>query len=374
MSFNAYLQNIIRNEGPISIARFMQEVLGHKEHGYYTTQEVFGVKGDFTTSPEISQMFGEMIGLWAVYAWQEMGSPPNVALVEFGPGRGTLMKDLLRATKHIAGFHEAISIHLVEISSSLKQAQAESLDSYKNKLTWHKNFSTLPNKPIIVIANEFFDALPIHQYIKLKDLWYETKVSIVPNSEELHFNYYPLHQIDTTFLIVDYSHVPDGGIIETSPYALQVMQDLAERILNYGGAALIIDYGYDLKPTDKRNFISSLQAVKNHKFHPIFSQVGEADISAHVDFASLKAVGFARGLKCFGAIGQGDFLNNIGINIRTDQLLRNSTPSQKLDIITALDRLTAPTKMGELFKVIAISEKKLDNLIGFKQLNGLNHE
>jgi NADH dehydrogenase [ubiquinone] 1 alpha subcomplex assembly factor 7 len=352
------LKNLLAEKGEISIAEFMEEVVIGNEYSYYNSRDAIGgINSDFITSPEISQLFGEMIGIWCAYSWQQLGCPQDFALVELGPGKGTMMMDALRAVKHVAGFMNAASIHMVEVSEHLTKIQQQKLAGIKEaKIDWHKSLYTVPDKPIILIANEFFDALPIYQYAKIKDVWHETKVTLEPKSQEFCFASSIADYNATHFLQFDYHNLHDGSFIETCPKATEIMQQIADRIMKNRGAALIIDYGYDVKEPSKRSFSPSLQAVKKHRFHPILADVGEADISAHVDFAMLKQAANLRGAKSYGTISQRNFLLNMGIEMRAELLLSKASLTQRRDIILALDRLISEAKMGKLFKVLAISD------------------
>ena len=331
-----HLQATIAHTGPITIAALMAEALGH----YYSHKDPFGTEGDFITAPEISQLFGELIGIGCAYAWQQMGSPADISLVELGPGRGTLMRDALRATRHVPGFHEALSVHMVETSPKLVAMQQAALKESHQRTSWHADIATLPDKPMFLIANEFFDALPIHQYIYSGKRWHERCVGIGARGE-LAFMHSP----------TDFSYDPatEGMVMETSPASEAIMGQLAGKIAEYGGMALIIDYGY-VGSGGK----DTLQAVKQHRYHPILENLGEADITAHVNFSALRES--ARGVAVHGPVSQGDFLRALGIHERAAQLVAKATPKQRDDIEKAVDRLTSAPTMGELFKVMAITQ------------------
>lgn len=359
----AQLKRIIKYKGPITISEFISEALHNKDHGYYVNKPPIGADADFITSPEISQLFGEMIGIWFAYTWKQMGSPKNLLLVELGPGNGTLMSDVLRATKHINNFHDSISINFIEINKILRQHQEKAVSTYEVASYWHDDLYSLADGPLLLIANEFFDALPINQYIKLKNDWYEIKLALSSNEETFQFTYHLLDAKDIEFLTADYSHSKDGDIIETSPATILVAQELANRVANFGGAGLIIDYGYD---SLQRNYISSLQAIKKHKYHPILENIGEVDLTSYVDFLALKQVFNSRAIKSFGTINQGDFLRNIGIELRAKLLTKTLDAEKKYNILNSLDRLINPNKMGNLFKVLGFCDKNLySNLLGF---------
>ncbi|MBW6526874.1 SAM-dependent methyltransferase [Sphingomonas sp. RHCKR7] len=306
---------------------------------YYATRDPLGAAGDFTTAPEISQMFGELIGAWAADLWDRAGRP-SVAWVELGPGRGTLSADALRVMAR-AGLTPPV--HLVETSATLRAAQAERLPS----ATWHDSLNTLPEDvPLLVVANEFFDALPIRQLVRRAGAWHERLVACQ----------------DTLFVPVAGTSVPDtivppglrdaapGAVIETSPASVAVMADLAARIVAQGGAALVIDYGYEGPAIG-----DTLQAVRAHAFANPFEAPGEQDLTAHVDVATLGLVATASGARLDGPVGQGAFLRALGIDQRAAALGERVTQDR--------DRLVE--QMGELFKVIAVTHDQWPRPAGF---------
>ncbi len=321
--------------GPIPVSQFMAAANAH----YYATRDPLGAAGDFTTAPEISQMFGELIGLWAADLWDRAGRPA-VRWVELGPGRGTLTADALRAAAR-AGF--APPVHLVETSPTLRARQAERLP----QAVWHDDVEDLPTDlPMIVIANEFFDALPIRQLVRGGAGWHERIVACQ----------------DTLFLPIAGAAVPDsvipaslrdapaGSIIETSPASVGIMRVLAARIVAQGGALLAIDYGYEGPALGE-----TLQAVRGHAFANPFEEPGERDLTAHVDFATLGLVGVASGAKVAGPIGQGAFLTSLGIDARAKALGPRVSPDR--------DRLV--NDMGTLFKVLSMSHPAWPQPAGF---------
>jgi SAM-dependent MidA family methyltransferase len=350
----AALRRIIAIDGPISVDRYMELCLGDPRHGYYVTRDPFGAAGDFVTAPEVSQMFGELIGAWAATVWGQMGSPARVHLVELGPGRGTLMADALRAARALPEFHAALSVHLVEISPVLRALQEKALAGAGVPIAWHHGIEEIAQGqgPTIAIANEFVDALPIGQFVKDRDGWHVRMVGIVDG--KLAFVAAPepmLSQSET-------DTAPPGTILERRhdrPVSL-----LARRIARYGGAALIIDYGHA-----ESAFGDTLQAVRGHTFaHPLEAP-GEADLTAQVDFAAVATWAQRQGAATQGPVAQGEFLRRLGIEARATRLNNNATPQQAADIDAALARLTAPEQMGELFKVLAITDPKLRPLPGF---------
>ncbi len=339
------LKNLIREKGPIDIAEFMGLALGHPAHGYYMKGDPFGARGDFTTAPEISQMFGEMVAAWIMDVWQQMGSPV-FTLLECGPGRGTLMADIMRATKNVPGFYDSAKVHLLEISPALRAMQAAALENYAPE--WHVNLETLPDRPMIVVANEFLDALPVRQLIHTADGWKERVVGIANgnfafDTKELPFN-----------LPVD---AAEGAIFEISPVRSQFVTDLVKKL---NGAALIIDYGHS-----ESGIGDTLQALKSHKYISPLEEVGNADLTTHVDFHAVKLAAEAAGAEVSGPVEQGAFLKDLGIGQRAEILTLRATPAQKFDIEKALQRLVDPSQMGSLFKVMGLTNGQNLSLPGF---------
>ncbi len=345
------IRSIIAKKGPITIVEYMSLALSEKTHGYYIKKDPLGKAGDFITAPEISQLFGEMIGVWCAHTWQAMNFPNPVALVELGPGRGTLMKDLLRATRHVSGFHNALSVQLVENSPALIKTQKATLAQEKVSISWHNTINELPNHvPLLVVANEFLDALPIHQYRKTKTGWHEVMVAL-DNQNNLTFQ---LSSSPTTTLSIDLA--TEGDIYEYCPSAIAVMQEISLRIKTQGGAALFIDYGY-LEDV----FKDTLQAVKEHHYHPVLKDPGEADLTAYVNFSLLASVAKKAGVCVFPPVTQRDFLTALGIRVRAATLLQKSPAYE----VSGLERLIDPAQMGTLFKCLGLTHPSLRTLIGF---------
>ncbi|MFZ4542009.1 MAG: class I SAM-dependent methyltransferase [Rickettsiales bacterium] len=351
----AIIRDKITASGPISIADYMNLALGHPEHGYYIKRDPFGVRGDFITAPEISQIFGEMIGLWCAQMWLQLGGGP-CSLVELGPGRGSLMADVLRATKTMAGFHDAISIHMVETSPTLANAQYMRLRDDHPRIEWLDSVNELPDTKTILIANEFFDAMPIKQYVMTQEGMREKRVSWNEEIEAFDFVL-----ADPGLSLAKSGHtIASGTIMEHSPVSRSIMRHLAQHIHAYGGAGIIIDYGYLGEAHH-----DTLQALKSHLFQPVLSDPGEADITAHVDFTSLMDITRDAGNGVAPLINQGEFLVRMGARLRLEMLLRGATQPQKDSLISGLDRLVSPQAMGELFKVMGfVSDARLE-LPGF---------
>jgi NADH dehydrogenase [ubiquinone] 1 alpha subcomplex assembly factor 7 len=348
----AEIRRIIATDGPIPIDRYMELCLSHPRHGYYITRDPLGAAGDFVTTPEVSQMFGELLGAWAATVWRQMESPPHIRLIELGPGRGTLMADALRAAKALPAFHAALTVHMVEVSPVLRTLQQARLANAGVPVVWHHTIEEVPEGPTIAIANEFVDALPISQFIKDHDGWHVRMVGVV--DDKLAFVAAP----DAMLRQSEADTVPRGAILERRydrPVSL-----LARRIAQHGGAALIIDYGHA-----ESAFGDTLQAVRGHRFADPLETPGQADLTAQVDFAAVAMWVQRQDAVTRGPIPQGEFLRRLGIEERAARLKANATPQQAADIDAALTRLTAADQMGELFKVLAMADPKLGPLPGF---------
>jgi NADH dehydrogenase [ubiquinone] 1 alpha subcomplex assembly factor 7 len=346
------LKQRIGTEGPISVEAFMEACLLDAAAGAYAARQPIGAKGDFITGPEISQIFGELIGLWAVAVWQGMGEPEAVTVAELGPGRGSLMADALRAARVSPKFLDCLSVALVERSPVLAATQRDTLRGVQAPISWYAALDEVPRGPLIVIANEFVDALPIRQFVRQGGAWYER---LVTSSAE-GFAYTESSNIAGTG---DAPHehgraAPQGAVAETRPAALKLLRELASRAAETQLAALIIDYGHD-----ESGYGDTLQAVRAHRYADPLATPGEADLSAHVDFAALKRSAEALGLKAYGPLPQGAFLLKLGLGPRRDQLLKSATEAQKEAIISGAARLADPHKMGVLFKVLALTSAGL---------------
>lgn len=343
----------IAASGPISLADYMAECLMHPVHGYYQKERVFGKDGDFITAPEVSQMFGEMLGLWVADRWTAMGSPSQFHLVELGPGRGTLMADMLRAASKVPGFEEAVQIHFIESSQQLRALQREKVPN----ASWHDDLSSLPQGPAIFVANEFFDALPIHQFEKKDGLWFERCVGA--DDDRLAFT---LTQPGAQFGLTPEKHkaAPNGSILEVCPAALTYCANIAEHIEANGGAALIIDYGYAKSaPGD------TFQALKGHQYCDPFAAPGSTDLTAHVAFDHLAEAASGFSVEISPIAEQGQFLMALGLGMRAQQLAAETDEAGQTRILSELKRLTAPDEMGSLFKILALQHENMSSLPGF---------
>lgn len=319
------LTKVISGKLPLTVHDYMQICLQHPEYGYYRKAQAIGKQGDFTTAPEISQIFGDLIGMWLRDIWQKMAEL-EFHLVELGAGRGTLSADVLRMLPEC-------SLHLVESNSTLRKIQADSLSSYNPK--WYNSVDSLPSdKPLFIMANEFFDAFPIRQWVGNKER-----------------------------RVVDgFEFSPEGQVTrEESPQAKEIMQQICAKLKTQGGVLLMVDYGYiDGEMTD------TLQAVKDHKYHNPLADCGEADLTSHVDFSALRDV--AKGVGCFvyGPTSQENFLRILGGDLWLQKLLKNAkTDEQRQDIEDGWLRLISPTQMGSLFKVMAVMPDDNVNVGGF---------
>jgi len=344
-----HLKRRIALDGPLTVADFMAEALGHPQYGYYRTRDPLGAAGDFTTAPEISQIFGELIGLWMAEMWRLHGTRSGLRLVELGPGRGTLMADMLRAAARMPGFLDAVTIHMVETSPTLRQAQAKALDAYPS-VTWHNSLTDVPNGQLLLVANEFLDALPIRQLVRTEAGWREKLVVWDEDKDRLAFGLSPGPSAVEYLLAEDVRHDAEiGAVAEVSPASLSVTAEIARR-LQSGVAALIIDYGHrDSAAGD------TLQAVKRHDYAPVLEDVGEADLTAHVDFAAIGRAAEEAGAAVHGPITQRDFMIDLGALHRRDALLARATPEQAKAIKSGVERLIDPREMGTLFKVLALT-------------------
>ncbi len=363
MSLKARIAALIEAQGPMSVAQFMTISLLDPKDGYYATRDPLGSGGDFTTAPEVSQMFGEMIGLWLVQAWSDQGCPKNPRLVELGPGRGTLMADILRTAAVAPDFIADLEVVLVEASPVLQQIQADKLRSPNAgilgaDISWQAQFDdSLGDRPLFLVANEFFDALPVRQYVKTERGWCERMV--IARGGELAFALAPV-PAPRAAIPADREKAPDGGVYETAPAAAALAEDIARIIAARGGAALIMDYGY----AEAAGYSETLQAVSGHRFADALDRPGEDDISAHVDFAALAQAGRRGGAAVFGPSTQGLFLANIGIVERAEQLMQTN-PASARDLLAATERLIGSDQMGTLFKALAFVPSPIGNVAGF---------
>ncbi len=346
MSLADIFRRLIRNQGPISLSQFM----GESNARYYASRDPLGSGGDFVTAPEISQMFGELIGLWLADIWIKAGRRQPVHYVELGPGRGSLAKDALRSAKR---YGLVPRVHLVEASTTLREIQRTAVPDAE----FHDDLSTVPEDgPILLVANEFLDALPIRQLVRSAEGWRERMVGLDGDA----FTFVAgTHSME--FAVPDdWRGATQGAMIETCPGAAAVMDEVCLRLVNQGGAALFIDYGH----SDTRAG-STLQAVREHKKVDPFASPGEADITAHVDFGTLARIARSRGARWLGTVPQGQWLTALGIDMRAEALARIA-PKYAADLQQAKQRLVADHQMGLLFKVMGLAAPDWSGGAGFE--------
>ena len=346
------IRAIIAVHGPISVTDYFALCLADPEYGYYRTRDPFGRGGDFITAPEVSQLFGEMIGIFLVHAWERHLRPRrNVRIAEIGPGRGTMMADALRVIRKLApDLYEAATVHLIETSPALRDVQRGTLAAHAEKVAWHESFDELPPGFLLLAANEFFDAVPIRQFVRTSSGFRERLVGL---GEDGNLSFVlGAGGIDPALLPPGHPASPPGTIAEIAPARSAIMQMLSDRLFDGGGTALMIDYGH-LAP----GFGDTLQAVLNHAFDPPLAHPGEADLTSHVDFTALAAVARARSVTVNGMMSQGEFLLKLGLLERAGALGRGKTPAEQETIRIAVERLAGdgPGQMGALFKVMAVS-------------------
>ncbi|MCH8236888.1 MAG: SAM-dependent methyltransferase [Proteobacteria bacterium] len=356
------LRRRIADDGPLSVAQYMEEALTRPRLGYYMGRDPLGRSGDFITAPEISQMFGELIGLWCAVQWAGMGEPDPVQLVELGPGRGTMLTDVLRAGRGVEGFLDALSLTLVEISPALKSHQEEALVAagISGTLRWSSDFSETPEGPLLLIANEFFDALPVRQFQMTSRGWRERLVGLADDGEG-GFCFRLAEGPPPADIIPPGLESSDGGdIVEVRPEASALAGAIGRRLAHAPGAALIIDYGHASTAAG-----DTLQAVKGHAYHDPLADPGEADLTAHVDFGELGRAASDEGCQVFGPLDQGTFLETLGIGARAEALME-AAPEHRRDIAESLSRLTSKAQMGRLFKVLALTSPGMATPPGFE--------
>ena len=335
-----HLKTQIRTNGPLRIDEYMATCLLHPAFGYYTTRDPLGTQGDFVTAPEISQMFGELIGLCLAQTWLTQGAPSRFTLAELGPGRGTLMADILRATKAVPGFLDAAEIILVEASPKLRDVQRETLEGLL--IDWADSTAALPDQPLFLVANEFFDALPIRQFVRSGTGWRERQIGLQDNA--LTFGLGPV--LPQPSLADRLDDTKDGDLIEDCAQIAPVLHPIATRITNHGGAALIIDYG------DWRTLGDTFQALRAHQPTNPLTDPGDCDLTAHVDFEKLALA--AAPARFSRVTAQGVFLERLGITQRAQTLAKTMDGETLAAHIAAHRRLTHPSEMGNLFKVMGL--------------------
>ncbi|MEC9246455.1 MAG: class I SAM-dependent methyltransferase [Pseudomonadota bacterium] len=338
----------IETAGPMSVADYMALCLFDPDEGYYTTREPFGADGDFTTAPEISQMFGELCAIWLYTAWQASGAPKTPVVAEIGPGRGTLMKDMLRTWAKIdPAFGKQMRLFMIEASPRLSDVQRRTLGLPEGEVAWIADLDALPEGPLFIIGNELFDAIPIRQYVKIGNAWRERVVGL--DAEERLAFMAGAGSADPALLPPAANNAPEGAIVELAPARNALMARIAERIGREGGAGLFIDYGYaSPAPGD------TLQAMRGHAYEDVLKEPGKADLTAHVDFSALAGAAKEQGLAA-ELMSQGDFLIGLGLLERAGRLGAGRNATEQQAIRNDVERLAGPDQMGTLFKVLAVT-------------------
>ncbi len=338
----------IEMSGPLPVAEYMHWCMADSEAGYYKNHEAIGRQGDFITAPEVSQMFGELIGVWAIQQWEDLGKPENFNLVELGPGKGTLMSDLLRAVKVSPKFCTAVKICMVETSEKLIETQKQALSGYH--ATWHASFNDIPDGPIIVVANEFLDVLPIRQYVKAEDKWLERMVAIGEDGKLCWM--LGTGELDKGLLPKIASNEPNGAVIEISTTREAFISNIVEHTKTQEGAALFIDYGHG-----ETGFGDTFQAMKAHEYVDPLMMPGEADLTSHVDFEPLIKIVKAENMDVEPFLTQGEFLLGLGLLERAGQLGAGKADDVQQHLVKQAERLALPDQMGDLFKVMCFKNK-----------------
>ncbi len=341
------LKRQIAQTGPISVAEYMAACLFDPHDGYYTTREPFGRTGDFITAPEISQMFGELIAVSLATAWQSVGMPDRIVIAEIGPGRGTLMADMLRSWQRIAPqFSASASFFMIDASTRLAEKQKATLQDLDCTISWIKTVDDLPHLPLFLVGNELFDAIPARQFVKTGGRWFERMIGL-GRDDELVFTA-GASELTPQTLPAAASHEPDGAIFEIAPAREALAGLVSDHIVNHGGAALFFDYGH-FEP----GFGDTLQAVQNHHYVDALANPGKADLTSHVDFSALAAIAADQGAKS-AFLTQGEFLLQMGILERAGQLGAGANEPERRQIEQAVERLAGPEEMGNLFKSMAV--------------------
>ncbi len=358
------IKKLIQSSGPMPVWRYMELCLTHPQHGYYVSRDPLGREGDFTTAPEVSQMFGELLGLWTASVWKSMGSPPLLRLIELGPGRGTMMADALRALRVLPPLYQILNIHLIEINPVLREKQKAILSAARN-VSWHDNIDEVPDGPAIIFANEYFDVLPIHQAVRQETGWHE-RVVVLGDNGKLGFEAAPDPLPRFELLLPPLLRAaPVGAVFEWRPDN-EIMK-IATRVRDQDGAALIVDYGHVRSDAG-----DTFQAIARHSYTDPLQAPGQADVTAHVDFQALAQAAEDMGARVHGPVMQGDFLKRLGIETRAVSLMAKASHEVSGDISDALKRLVGGGRggMGAMFKVLGISEPQLNALPGLSEEAG----
>lgn len=360
------LKERMARDGPISVETYVEACLTDKDAGYYPSRQPIGADGDFITAPEVSQVFGELLGLWAIAVWQSMGTPSPITIAELGPGRGTLMADAIRTWRKVPDFQKSARVVLVETSPVLREVQQIALSGAETDISWCERFDAVPEGPLIVLANEFIDALPVRQFVWRAPAWRERCVSIGARGGFAFCEGKTVLEAgapDADKMREMMRDMPDGAILEIRPAADAHVAAFGARALAAPFAGLIIDYGHE-----ETALGDTLQAVSQHAFADPLKAPGEVDLTAHVDFAALKDTSRAHGLVVYGPKPQGALLLTLGLEARRDRLCENAGEDQRQDIVSGTNRLVDPSAMGLLFKALAVTSKGLAPPPGFEDI------
>jgi NADH dehydrogenase [ubiquinone] 1 alpha subcomplex assembly factor 7 len=359
------IKRLISSTGPMPVWRYMQLCLTHPRYGYYVSRDPLGREGDFTTAPEVSQMFGELLGLWAASVWRAIGSPPILHLIELGPGRGTMMADALRALRVLPPLYQALNVHLVEINPVLREKQKETLSGVRS-IHWHDSIDSVPAGPSVILANEYFDVLPVHQAVKRDGGWHERTVETADDGQLVFgASAEPIRRFEL-LLPPLVRAAPVGAVFEWRPDA--EMMKIATRVRDEGGAALVIDYGHLRSEAG-----DTLQAIAQHSFADPLQNPGQADVTAHVDFEALGRAAEDVGARVHGPVTQSEFLKRLGIETRALTLMAKASPEVSENVSGALKRLIDSGRggMGSMFKVIGISDPSVASLVALSDDTGI---
>ena len=344
------IAGLIEAAEPLPISQYMAICLFDPEAGYYTTREPFGRSGDFITAPEVSQMFGELVAVWLRIAWEAVGRPSQVTFAEIGPGRGTLMKDVLRTLAQLdPALMARADFAMIEASARLAGIQKKTLHGTSARINWHETVDTLPESSLIIVGNELFDAIPIRQFVKSAGSWRERAVGL-DHAGGLTF-VATAGAADTALLLNDSQTAPEGAIVEFAPARTALMETIAARIAKNGGAGLFFDYGY-AEPA----IGDTLQALRKHSYEDVLANPGLADLTAHVDFSALGHAARRQGLKA-NLMNQGEFLLGMGLLERAGRLGANADEATRERLQSEVERLAGPDQMGTLFRALAVTPK-----------------
>ncbi len=353
MTIEYIIRKIIETENNITIDRLMRELLTQNIDSYYKTTNILGIDGDFITSPEISQLFGETIGFWVYEQWKKLGCPKNINIVELGGGNGLLIRDLLRVAKLVPEFYSSLSVEIVEINPYFINEQMNIISQYDVNFKILSNINQIKHMNSIFIANEFFDALPIKQYINSKNTWHEIILTTDPTDSKITFDKREVRNLLQESFARDHPNASDGAIIEESYESIDIVTFMCNHLLKYSGAGLIIDYGYYIDPNARTShqYSSTIQAIKNHKYHSILNSLGSADISAHVNFYALEEIIKRYNIKS-NFTSQKYFLIDNGLLIRSENLKKSLKNDEKIIVDKQVNKLISHFEMGELFKTL----------------------